>query len=93
MDVNLTSAWLMIRKVAPIMIKNGSGSIVNISSIHGFLGAASVLAYSSAKGGLITPTKSFAKELAPVIRVNAVAPGNVMPDMIREAGKKLMVFF
>lgn len=93
MDINLTSAWLMIREVVPIMIKNGSGSIVNISSIYGFLGAASVLAYSSAKGGLITLTKSFAKELAPNIRVNAVAPGNVMTDMTKEAGKKLIEFF
>lgn len=93
LDINLTSAWLMIREVAPIMIKNGSGSIVNISSIYGFLGAASVLAYSSAKGGLITLTKSFAKELAPKIRVNAVAPGNVITDMTKEAGKKLIEFF
>lgn len=93
MDVNLTSAWIMTREVAPIMIKNGSGSIVNISSIYGFLGAASALAYSSAKGGLITLTKSFAKELAPIIRVNAVAPGNVMTEMTKEAGKKLIEFF
>lgn len=93
MDVNLTSAWLMIREVAPIMIKSGSGSIVNISSIYGLLGEASVLAYSSAKGGLITLTKSFAKELAPIIRINAVAPGNVMTDMTKKAGEKLIKFF
>lgn len=93
MDVNLTSTWLMIREVAPIMIKNGSGSIVNVASIYGFLGAAPVLAYASAKGGLITLTKSFAKELAPNIRVNAVAPGNVMTDMTKEAGKKFIKLF
>ncbi len=93
MDINLTSAWLMIREVAPIMMKKGSGSIVNISSIYGFLGAASVLPYSSAKGGLITLTKALAKELAPKIRVNAVAPGNVMTDMTKEAGRKVIDFF
>jgi len=93
MNINLTSAWLMIREVAPIMTKNGSGSIVNISSIYGFLGTASVLAYSLAKGGIITMTKAFAKELAPNIRVNAVAPGNVMTDMTKEAGKKVIKFF
>lgn len=92
-DVNLTSAWLMIREVAPIMIENGGGSIVNISSIYGLIGDASVLAYSSAKGGLITLTKTFAKELAPIIRVNAVAPGNVMTDMTREAGNKFIESF
>lgn len=92
-DINLTSAWLMIREVAPIMKKNGSGSIVNISSIYGFLGVASMLAYSSAKGGIITLTKAFAKELAPNIRINAVAPGNVMTDMTKEAGDKVIKFF
>lgn len=93
MDNNLTNAWLMMRDTAPIMIKQGGGSIVNISSIYGFLGAASVLAYSSAKSGLITVTKALAKELAPTIRVNAVAPGNVMTDMTKEAGEKVIKFF
>lgn len=93
LDINLTSAWLMIREVVPLMIKNGDGSIVNIASIYGFLGAAAVLPYSSAKGGLITLTKAFAKELAPTIRVNAVAPGNVMTDMTKGAGDKFIKLF
>lgn len=89
-DTNLTSAWLMIREVAPGMKQ---GSIVNVTSVYGFLGAAAVLAYTSAKAGLITLTKSFAKELAPAIRVNAVAPSNVMTDMTRGAGPKLIEQF
>lgn len=93
LEVNLTSAWLMTREVAPKMVKNKGGSIVNISSIYGFLGAASVLPYSVAKGGLITQTKAFAKELAPLIRVNAVAPGNVLTDMTKEGGKKMIEAF
>lgn len=92
-DINLTSAWLMTREVAPIMQKQKSGSIVSVVSVYGFLGAAPVLAYTSAKGGLITMTKSFAKELAPDIRVNAVAPSNVMTDMTKGAGKELIEFF
>lgn len=92
-DTDLTSAWLMTREVAPSMFKNGGGSIVNLVSVYGFLGAAAVLAYTSAKGGLITMTKSFAKELAPTIRVNAVAPSNVMTDMTREAGEELIETF
>lgn len=91
-DSNLTSAWLMIREVAPHMQKNG-GTIVNISSVYGFLGAAPVIAYTSAKGGLITLTKSFAKELAPCIRVNAVAPSNVQTDMTKSAGPELIAYF
>jgi 3-oxoacyl-[acyl-carrier protein] reductase len=92
-DLNLTSGWLMTKEVAPIMMKSRSGSIVNVSSIYGFLGAASVLAYSSAKGGLITLTKALAKEFAPFIRVNAIAPGNVMTDMTKEAGDKVIKYF
>ncbi|HUD19430.1 MAG TPA: glucose 1-dehydrogenase [Patescibacteria group bacterium] len=92
-DTNLTSAWLMIREAAPIMQKNGGGAIVNTVSVYGFLGAAAVLAYTSAKGGLITLTKSFAKELAPSIRVNAVAPSNVMTDMVKGAGPALIEQF
>ncbi len=92
-DANLTSAWLMIREVVPIMLKKKSGVIVNVVSVYGFLGAAAVLAYTSAKAGLITLTKSFAKELAPAIRVNAVAPGNVMTDMTKGAGPALIEQF
>jgi len=92
-DVNLTSAWLMIREVAPIMSRSGGGAIVNTVSVYGFIGAAAVLAYTSAKGGLITLTKSFAKELAPTIRVNGVSPSNVMTDMAKGAGPELIELF
>lgn len=90
-DANLTSAWLMTKEVVPCM--GNGGSIVNIVSVYGFLGASAVLAYTSAKGGLITLTKSFAKELAPKIRVNAVAPSNVMTDMVKGAGPDLIEQF
>ena len=92
-DTNLTSAWLVTREVVPEMRKHGRGSIVNIVSVYGFLGGAAVLAYTSAKGGLITMTKSFAKELAPDIRVNAVAPSNVMTDMTKGVDEKLLELF
>ncbi len=92
-DVNLTSAWLMTREVAPIMKKQKGGSIVNVVSVYGFLGGAAVLAYTSAKGGLITMTKSFAKELSPEIRVNAVAPSNIWTDMSKGAGDELIEMF
>ena len=81
----------MTKVVAPFMTKGGS--IVNNVSVYGFLEAAAVLAYTSAKGGLITLTKSFAKELAPTIRVNAVAPSNVMTDMVKGAGPALIEQF
>jgi NAD(P)-dependent dehydrogenase (short-subunit alcohol dehydrogenase family) len=89
-DTNLTGAWLMCKEVSPLMQKNKSGTIVNISSIYGIVGVTSDLSYSVAKGGLITLTKALAKELAPMIRVNAVAPGNVMTEMTNEANKKII---
>lgn len=89
-DVNLTSAWLMTREVAPIMQKQKQGVIVNLTSTVGLLGSQYVLAYSCAKNGIVALTKSFAKELAPGIRVNAVAPSNVMTDMTKGAGKELI---
>jgi NAD(P)-dependent dehydrogenase (short-subunit alcohol dehydrogenase family) len=77
MNLNLKSAMLCSQAVAQSMIERKTGAIVNVASIAGRngggLGAA---AYSVAKGGLITFTKSLAKELAPHgIRVNAVSPG------------------
>jgi NAD(P)-dependent dehydrogenase (short-subunit alcohol dehydrogenase family) len=82
---NLTSSWLVLRKVAPIMKKNNGSSIVNISSIYGTLGESGSLPYSVAKGGILTLTKAMAKELAPEIRVNAVVPGNVSTEMTSTA--------
>jgi NAD(P)-dependent dehydrogenase (short-subunit alcohol dehydrogenase family) len=88
-EVNLNSVWLMIREVAPVMKKQKAGSIVNITSTVGMLGVAPILAYTSAKSALLGLTKAFAKELAPDIRVNAVAPSNVLTGMTRGAGKEL----
>ena len=77
MDLNLKSAFLCSKAVAPSMIERKTGAIVNLSSIAGRNGGAlGSIHYSTAKGGLITFTKGLAKELAPFgIRVNAVSPG------------------
>ncbi len=77
MDLNLKSVFLCVKAVWEEMATRGSGSIINISSVAarngGSVGAA---AYSVAKGGLITYTKSLARELAPRgVRVNGIAPG------------------
>ncbi|MFH1929723.1 MAG: 3-oxoacyl-ACP reductase family protein [Chloroflexota bacterium] len=77
MALNLGSAFLCSRAVAPQMIGRNSGVIVNVSSVvarHG--GGAGQLAYTTAKGGLSAFTRGLAKELAPHgIRVNTLAPG------------------
>jgi 3-oxoacyl-[acyl-carrier protein] reductase len=77
MDLNLKSALLCSQAVAELMIERRTGAIVNVVSIAGRTGGGpGAAAYSIAKGGLITFTKSLAKELAPHgIRVNAISPG------------------
>lgn len=77
LNLNLKSAMLCSQAVAPSMIERRSGAIVNIVSIAGRNGGGPGAGpYAVAKGGLITLTKSMAKELAPYgIRVNAISPG------------------
>lgn len=77
MDLNLKSAVLCTQKVAASMIERRSGAIINIGSIAGRNGGGPGAGpYAAAKGGLMTFTKSLAKELAPHgIRVNCVSPG------------------
>lgn len=76
-DLNLKSAFLCSKAVAAAMMERKRGAIVNVSSVAGRNGGAlGSIHYSTAKGGLITMTKGFAKELAPYgVRVNAVSPG------------------
>jgi dehydrogenase/reductase SDR family member 4 len=75
-EVNLKSAFRLIRQVAPGMCSRGSGSIVNIASISGIRPQYYGLLYSMTKAALIMMTQSYALELGPKgVRVNAIAPG------------------
>lgn len=81
-QTNLTSCFYTIQNVLPVMIKNKSGCIINISSIWGLTGASCEVHYSVSKAGLDGLTKALAKELAySNIRVNSVAPGMIDTDM------------
>lgn len=82
LDVNLKSAFNFIHAMAPIMVKQKGGCIINMSSVVGLSGNAGQTNYSASKAGLIALTKSVAKELGPRgIRANAVAPGFIISDM------------
>jgi 3-oxoacyl-[acyl-carrier protein] reductase len=79
-NLNLTSAFRMVRAMAPLM--SAGGAIVNVSSQAGRDGGGpGSIAYATAKGGMITFTRGLAKELAPRrIRVNCVCPGMINTD-------------
>ncbi|GAA3087994.1 SDR family oxidoreductase [Pseudonocardia yunnanensis] len=77
MDVNMTSVFAASRQVVPVMRRQGSGSIVNVTSVAARTGGAGgSVVYATAKAAVSTFTRGLAKELAPEgIRVNAIAPG------------------
>jgi len=84
-DTNLTGYFNMAKACIVTMMKQKSGSIVNISSVSGVVGRPRQVNYSSAKAGIIGLTKSLAKEVAGYnIRVNAVAPGFIETDMTKD---------
>jgi 3-oxoacyl-[acyl-carrier protein] reductase len=79
--VNVVGPFLCARYAIPLLVGGEDASIVNISSTAGQRGEAYYSAYAASKGALISATKSWSSELAPEIRVNAVAPGWVDTDM------------
>jgi len=82
LDVNLRGAFLMMRAVAKIMMRQKGGRIINIASAAGAMGNPGQANYSAAKAGLIGLTKAAARELSRwSILVNAVAPGLIETDM------------
>ena len=84
-SVNLTGTFMVSRAVSKLMIKQRSGSIVNIASIVGLIGNAGQCNYAASKGGVIALTKSIARELSSRnVRANAVAPGFIQTKMTEE---------
>ena len=83
--VNVVGPFLCARQAVPLLRESRDGSIINISSTAGQRGEAFYSPYAASKGAMISATKSWSTELAPQIRVNAVAPGWVDTDMTAEA--------
>lgn len=84
-ETNVYSLIECLQLVSRLMMRQKSGSIINISSIVGVEGDAGQLAYSATKGAVISITKSASKELAPYqVRVNSVAPGLTQTDLLAE---------
>lgn len=87
MDLNLKSAFLCVKEVWEQMVSRRAGCIINVTSVSARNGGGpGAAAYSAAKGGLLTYTKSLAKELGPQgVRVNAVAPGLIITPFHRNS--------
>lgn len=81
-DINLKGAWLVARRVIPVMIRQKSGTIINNSSVAGLRGMRRLSHYAASKWGLTGLTKSWALELAPHgVRVNSIHPTGVNTPM------------
>ncbi len=92
LDINLGGTFLMSKAVAKVMIKQGHGAIVNISSIAAVSGIPKRNAYGAAKAGISSMTRSMACEWAQLgIRVNAVAPGYVRTELVNAMEKEGLV--
>ena len=89
-DINLTGVFLSNQAVAPILMEQGSGSIINISSMAGKTSWPASAEYSASKSGVIGLTRSVAMELAPFgATCNAVCPGNTLTDMVRNVAAQV----
>lgn len=83
-DINLKGVYLSSKYAIPEMINNGGGSIINMASIFGIVGARTRAAYAASKGGVVNLTRSMALDYAPYqIRVNCICPGFVETPLFK----------
>jgi 3-oxoacyl-[acyl-carrier protein] reductase len=88
--VNLKSAFNFVHAVTPVMMKQKSGSIINMASVVGVSGNAGQTNYSASKAGMIGLAKSIAKELGSRgIRANAIAPGFIITEMTASLSEEI----
>jgi len=95
-DINLKGVFNVTRLVGPLMMKNGYGSIINISSVVGEYGNIGQTNYAATKAGVIGMAKTWAKEFARKganVRVNAIAPGYIMTDILKTVPEDLLAKF
>jgi 3-oxoacyl-[acyl-carrier protein] reductase len=90
-SVNLRGVFVCTRAVAPVMMKQGSGRILNASSVVGLYGNFGQTSYVATKAAVIGMTRVWARELGPKgITVNAVAPGFIGTEMVRQMPERIL---
>ncbi|MCK9235510.1 MAG: 3-oxoacyl-ACP reductase FabG [Acholeplasmataceae bacterium] len=92
-DVNLKGVFNLTRLIGPQMTQNNTGSIINISSVVGVFGNIGQANYAATKAGVIGLTMTWAKEFARKgqnVRVNAIAPGYIMTDILKTVPQDLL---
>ena len=92
-DVNLKGVFNLTRYIGPLMEQNNYGSIINISSVVGIFGNIGQANYAATKAGVIGLTMTWAKEFARKganVRVNAIAPGYIMTDILKTVPQDLL---
>jgi len=93
LDINLKGVFNLTRLFGPLMETNGYGSIINISSVVGVFGNIGQANYAASKAGVLGLTKTWAKEFARKganVRVNAIAPGYIMTDILKTVPQDLL---
>ena len=89
LDVNLTGPFLLSQAAAPQMLKQESGLIINITDLSAYQTWKEYAHHAASKAGLVALTRVMAAELAPHVRVNAIAPGTVLlPEGATEAKRQ-----
>lgn len=86
---NVSTTHALLRSAVPLMLEAGQGAVINISSIAGMVAGRGLLSYGTAKGALIHYTRLAAQDLAPRIRVNAIAAGTIETDATRAIAEDL----
>lgn len=92
-DINLKGVFNMTKAIAPLMMDNGKGSIINISSIVGVYGNVGQTNYAATKAGVIGMTYTWAKEFTrkgAAVRTNAIAPGFIETEMMKTIPDKVL---
>lgn len=92
-DINLKGVFNMAQAIGPVMMEQGQGSIINISSVVGEYGNIGQSNYAATKAGVIGLAKTWAKEFSrkgAAVRCNAVAPGYILTDMMKTVPDKVL---